>query len=131
MSIIDLNDCNRDPHSPRCLAAREELRRFLREIYLLRWIKPLLPPPPPSPFEGGPQPEPPTIWATLARQNFLTGELLAYVLGDPNPQPNIPSLVGEIRKSGIQIEVVNELITQFEAATAALKAEAKFLTSGK
>ena len=130
MPILNLHECQRDPNSSQCLAAREELRRFLREIYILRWIRPLIPPLP-SPFGGGPQPEPPTISATLANQNFLIGELLAHALGDPNPQPNTPSLINEIKKSGVHLEVVNELIDRFEIATTALRAEAKALASHK
>lgn len=132
---VNLFACSSDPNSEECKTAKQFFRNLLESIYLTRFIKyppvGVRPPPGPSPFGGGPQPEPPTISSIIANQNFLIGELLTHALGDPNPQPNRPSLISEIRRSGIQIEVVKGLIKQFENATEALKKELKIIESCK
>jgi len=133
---VDLFACKTDPNSEECKASEKFFRDLLEAAYLARFIKhPSIrlpvPLPDPSPFEGGPQPEPPTISSIIANQNFLIGELLAHALSNPNPQPSSPSLIGDIKRSGVQLEVVNDLIKQFETATEALKEEAEILGSCK
>ena len=107
------------------------VRDIFEIMYLKRYlsIPHLLIPHPPSPFEGGPQSEPPTLWSIVANHNYLLGELLSHSLGDPNPQPNIPTLINEIKKSSIQLKVVKDLIHRFEKAIVSLKKEEKFLSS--
>ena len=133
---VDPFACSTSPDSEECKAAKRFFRDLLEATYLARFIRypPIrltVPPPDPSPFELNPRPQPPTISSTIANQNFLIGELLAHALGDPNPQPNRPSLIGEIKESGVQLEVVNDLIKRFESAAEALRKEAKIIKESK
>ncbi len=109
---------------------RENLRRMLQEIYLakiLRFVPPI-PLPDPGPFHSEAQPQhQPSIATELANQNLLIGELLSHALGDPNPQPNISSIVNEIRKDNLHIEVLEELIQKIESGTKSLKSELETL----
>ncbi len=120
---------------------RENLRRMLQEIYLaklLRFVPPIIVPPhpgpDPAPFLGEPQPQPqpqPSIASELANQNLLIGELLSHALGDPTPQPNISSIVNEIRKDNLHIEVIEELIQKIESGVKSLKSELEVLKKCK
>ncbi len=108
---------------------REQLRRRLQEIYLaklLRFVPPIVVPPLP-----GPDPAPfsdalnfqSSITSEIANQNILIGELLAHALGDPDPQPNNRSIINEMKKDGLHLEVIEGLIQQIEIGTESLKSE--------
>ena len=116
---------------------RENLRRMLQDIYLaklLRFVPPIvLPPeagPDPVPFLGEPEPQT-NITSELANQKLIIGELLSHALGDQNPQPNISSIVNEIRKDNLHIEVLEELIQKIEVGAKSLKSELEVLKKCK
>jgi len=79
-------------------------------------------PPLDLPFGSEPQPQPNSP-ATLDSQGLLLGELLIHTL---NSSPNVnssSSIIGEIRESGVQAEVLQDLISRLETATKLLKSE--------
>lgn len=132
---VDLFACRTDPNSEECRKTKQFFTELLEAIYISKYIKhrPVrfpVPLPDPSP-EVGPQPEPPGLPSIVASQNILIGELLVHALSHSNQQPSSPSLIDEIRKSGVQLEVVRSLIKQFETATQALKKEVIALESCK
>lgn len=114
------------------LRDKDFFKELLEAQYLAKFIKrlklrtplPPLPFPDPGPFGGEPQPQPSL---SIDARDTLLGDLLVNALGDPNPQPNRPLYINQIRESGIHIEVVKELATQFEDGAKALREELKIL----
>ncbi len=116
-------------------------RGFFKELleaqYLAKFIKrqklldqhrlPSIPVPDPGPFIGSSDLQP----SLLDPRDALLGDLLINALGDPEPQPNRPLYINQIRESGLHGEVIKELITQFEDGTKALKGELEILENNK
>jgi hypothetical protein len=112
------------------LRDREFFKQLLEAVYLAKFLQrpPRFVPPLDSPLGSEPQPQPsepqpqPNSPAILDSQRLLLGELLIHTL---NSSPNVSSssIIGEIRESGVQAEVLQDLISRLETATKLLKSE--------
>ncbi len=104
-------------------AARKYLKELLQAQYLSRFIKyPPLYFPVPESFPPEPEPQP-NISLQQSIQQSVVGELLIHALTDPTPQPGRLSIVNDIKKEKLDMEVIEELITQFEGGITILKKE--------
>ena len=102
---------------------RKYLKDLLESQYLSRFINfpPLRLPVPPRPtFNEEPEPET-NIPLEDALQRSLLGELLIHALGDP--QPSKISIVNEIKKEKLDVEVVKKMLGEFGAGMEILKEE--------
>ena len=127
---VDFFACRNDPNSDEC----ERTRRFFSDLLEAQYLSKLLnspkfhrpfPLPDPGPFSNDPTPQP-YISTLFENQGNLLGELLMHAL-DPVPETNMPSLIKEIKDSGVQLEVVRDLIQKFEKSITILKEEAEKL----
>lgn len=118
---INLLACKIDPTSPECEESKLFFRELLEAAYLARILPRLkvpLPRPDPWPFGDEPQPQP-NFPAIVGNHNVVIGELLINALNGPN----LTSPLKEIRKSGLQKEVVNKLLAQLNASVKLLEKE--------
>jgi len=107
--------------------AKEFFKDLLEAQYLAKLIRNFPPVSPPAPidsslFKGDPSPQP-NISSTIENQNLLIGELLSSALANANPEAKRLSIVDKIKKDNLQIDVLEELITQFENGSKSLKSE--------
>jgi len=110
---------------------------FLKEFYYRKLIprrpEPLGPGPIPGidRLIGDPSPQPSGFLQDTGIQELLLGELFVDALKrDPTPTPmdiHPISLFSQIRKSGAHLDVIKELIHEFESATEYLKKELEVL----
>lgn len=126
------------PPNPRDVEECERWRQILesmRHFYLTKFFPPPPFPPPgpiigipdPGQFFGDPSPQP-SVFARNGIQNLLFAEMFLDTLRrDPTPTPTVFS---QIRESGAQLEVVKELLQQFDEATKVLKIELDNLEKG-
>lgn len=105
------------------LRDREFFKELLEAVYLAKFLQrpPRFVPPLDLPFGSEPQPQPNSP-ATLDSQGLLLGELLIHTLNS-SPKVSSSSIIGEIRESGVQAEVLQDLISRLETATKLLKSE--------
>lgn len=108
------------------LLEAQYLAKFINRIKLVTPLPPL-PFPGPGPFEGEPQPQPSMSSLSIDARDVLLGDLLINALGDPSPQLNRPLYINKIRESGIHMEVVKDLLSQFEDGAKALREELELL----
>lgn len=115
--------------SPPVYRLTPEGRKFLKDLleaqYLSRFIKfpPLKLPVPPRPtFNGEPEPQT-NIPIEESFQSSLIGELLIHAMGNPTSQPNKMSIINEIKKEKLDVEVVQGLIGELESGVKMLKEE--------
>lgn len=107
------------------------LSKFLRQIQLRTPVPEGIGPGPspgpnPGPFQGNPN-----LQTSLAGdfRDVVLGDLIINSLSDPNPQQGNLSYINQIRDSGLQIEVVKDLLAQFEQGADDLRAELSLLES--
>ncbi len=107
---------------------KDFFRDLLEGQYLAKFTKsariniPLPPLPLPDPGPLGPRPP---RGISIDPRDELLGDLLIRSLADPTPQPNKLLLVNQIRNSGLHLEVIKDLASQFEDGARALRAEQK------
>lgn len=79
----------------------------------------------------GPEPQPVPFESATFRQvhDMFQGDLLLRALAEPQPQPSRFSVIEQIKKENLHIEVVKDLITRLEAGLDALQAELKTFES--
>ncbi len=110
---------------------RNRNRKFFKDLleaqYLSKFIKQLKLRNPPFTIPG-PKPDPgPELNLSVDIRDALLGDLLIHALGQPVPETNRPLYLNQIKESGLHIEVIKELIIQFEDGAKALKEELKYL----
>lgn len=106
------------------LANRDLFKQLLEAQYLAKFLRqlrfrspiPPLPIPDPGQFELQPS-------LSIDARDVLLGDLIVSALGDPHPQPSRPLFINQIRESGLHIEVIKDLIVQFEDGVKALREE--------
>lgn len=84
--------------------------------------------PPPRLVLPQPQPDPSPIDSIRLHEELLVG-LVDVVAGDPNPQPNLPSLGSFLRDKAIRLKAAEGLAKRLEAALGHLKEEITALKS--
>jgi len=99
------------------LLEAQYLSKFIKQLKL---INPPFTIPEPRPDPG------PELNLSVDIRDILLGDLLIHALGQPVPETNRPLYVNQIKESGLHIEVIEELITQFEDGTKALEEELKY-----
>lgn len=103
---------------------------IIRISYLIKFIPPTFPPPigpDPGPlgrFIGDPNPQP-NFPALNFYNNSVHAQLFGGLILDTLRRDSVPgpSIFNEIRESGVQLQVVQELLPQFEKASKFLKEE--------